>query len=171
MAALSGVCVLISACASAPEASPLYTALQKNPVNASELEKFLREDPGAKTPDGNSCLYYAITAEKLDAAEILISGGARLSREELYALFDPYKKRTETRRYQFLAPAFYGNTIPYESALKPPRKYTCTAGDTIIRIAKKLHCSEQDLKTVNPLTNFSRLRPGTKINIPLDNDQ
>lgn len=164
---LSGICLLVSACTSTPEVSPVYAALQKNPVNLSKLKVLSREDKNARTPDGTSCLYYAIVSEKTDAAKILAANGARLSREELYALFDPYRKRKDTPRHQLLAPVFYGGIVPYKSAVKPPRKYTCRSGDTIVRIAKKLRCSEAELKTVNPTADFSHLKPGTKINVPI----
>lgn len=164
--ALASTCLLVAACASAPRVSPVYAALQKNPLNLSELEILAKEDVNAQAPDGNSCLYHAIVSEKTEAAKILAATGSRLSREELYALFEPYQKRKETPRFQFLSPVFFGGIVPYEAAVVPQRKYTCIAGDTISRIAQKLRCSEKHLRSVNPAIDFSRLKSGTKINVP-----
>lgn len=161
-----GACCF-QACATLPEASPVYLALQEQPINLDRLALLTREDPHAKAPDGNSCLYHAVVAEKWEAAETLAANGARLTAEEIHALFTPYAKRTSSQRYRFLVPIFADKMEAGESGLPKRRMYTCVAGDTCVRIARKLDCTEQELRDVNPDTNFSRLKRGQKLNVPV----
>lgn len=158
---------MLSACASAPAVSPVYSALQKRPTDLKQLEEFAKIEPDAKTPDGNTCLYHAIVVENFDAAEVLAANGARLTPEELYALFEPYKRRASSKRYRFLAPAFPDEITDGAAGAVKRRIYKCVSGDTAMRIARKLNCSEQELRDVNPDVDFTHLRRGQSLNVPL----
>lgn len=47
-----------------------------------------------------------------------------------------------------------------------PSAYTTERGDTLKRIAKKLECSEADLRAANPGVDFNRLKIGVELNVP-----
>lgn len=158
---------MLSACTGAPSVSPVYEVLQKYPTDLAQLEAFVRADPNAKAPDGNSCLYHAIVTENFDAAEILAANGARLDPEELYALFEPYKRRVSSKRYRFLAPAFPDEMTDGAAGTVKRRIYKCVPGDTAGRIARKLNCSEKELRDVNQDADFTCLRRGQSLNVPL----
>ncbi|MGN0834401.1 MAG: LysM peptidoglycan-binding domain-containing protein [Candidatus Spyradosoma sp.] len=161
-AALAGtaLCALMCACAGTPAVSPVYAELTKNPIDHARLGKLARENPDARAPDGSSCLHYAIVAENIEAAETLAANGARLGREELYALFTPYRNNPTSRRFKFLSPIFP------EKMVKQERFYACVAGDTAVRIAKKLGCTAEELRAVNPDVDFAKLKRGQRLRVP-----
>lgn len=158
---------MFSACASVPAVSPVYAALQKRPTDLAQLEALAKVEPNAKAPDGNTCLYHAIVVENFEAAEVLAANGARLTPEELYALFEPYKRNASSKRYRFLAPAFPDEITTGAAGAVKRRIYKCVSGDTAMRIARKLNCTEQELRDVNPDVDFTHLRRGQSLNVPL----
>lgn len=162
--ALAGtaLCALLGACAGTPEVSPVFAELQRRPLDCARLGELAREYPDARTPDGTSCLYYAIVSENFDAAEMLAANGARLGREELYALFTPYRNNKMSKRFRFLSPIFPEKMVARE------RFYACSAGDTISRIAKKTRCSAEDLRVLNPDVDFAKLKRGQRIRLPVN---
>lgn len=161
-AALAGtaLCALLCACAGTPAVSPVYAELTKKPIDHARLGELARKNPDARAPDGSSCLHYAIVTENIDAAETLAANGARLEREELYALFTPYRNNTASRRFKFLSPIFPDRMVKRE------RFYACVAGDTVSRIAKKLRCTAAELREVNPDVDFAKLKRGQKLRVP-----
>lgn len=161
-AAFAGtLAALFAGCAGTPRGiSPVYTELTRNPCNLSRLAELARKEPGARTPDGESCLRYAIVCENYDAAEVLAANGARLDREELYALFEPFRKNTKSNRFKFLSPIF-PNSMTHQELY-----YSCVAGDTPNRIAKKLGCTAKELRELNPDVDFAKLKRGQKLRRP-----
>ena len=161
-AALAGtaLCALLCACAGTPAASPVYAELTKKPIDTARLAALARENPDARAPDGSSCLHYVIVTENFEAAEILAANGARLGREELYALFTPYRGNPNSRRFKFLSPIFPSAMVKQE------RFYACVAGDTAVRIAKKLRCTPKELREVNPDVDFAKLKRGQRLRVP-----
>ncbi len=160
--ALAGtaLCALLCACAGTPEVSPVFAEMQRRPLDRERLGELARENPDARAPDGSSCLHYAIVSEDFVAAETLAANGARLGREELYALFTPYRNNKMSKRFRFLSPIFPEKMVARE------RFYACVAGDTLSRIAKKTRCTAEALREMNPDVDFAKLKRGQRIRLP-----
>lgn len=159
---------ILNGCTGSGNGHAIKVLIDSRSTDYEKIAALIHDDPSAKTPDGQSCLYYAVKMERFDIAEVLAVNGARMTSGEAHILFDVETKKTFSKRYKFLEPMFpsvmgrYSDGIPVEEQ----KHYVCRSGDYPERIAKRLRCTVEALRTANPDVDFDLLREGQKLLIP-----
>lgn len=167
---LAGVPALLAGCAAdrGAELSAMISSRMTKP-DPARVAEIAREQPDAKTPNGETCLFYAVKMERFDIAETLAANGARMTAGEAHTLFDVEERKTASARYRFMQPMFPSQMAKYADGVPAEEQkfYECRAGDTAEKIARKLRCTADALRAANPDADFSRLRKGEKLLVPL----